>query len=133
MNIAEALGYTHQPDAILELPDKRAVPLIHRVDKHGEPYLLVVEGRFTDESEASLEVPLATAQLTKAAERQDLKLPRESLGKLIAEAFALEAPPRWVVVIAGNDKGTVGEVKQVIRATNRIIERLGFDMGKAGS
>jgi len=103
VNIAEALGYTYQPDAILELPDKRAVPLIHRVDKHGEPYLLVVEGRFTDESEASLEVPLAAAQVTKAAERQDLKLPRESLGKLIAEAFALEAPPRWVVVIAGND------------------------------
>ena len=102
VRIAEALGYAYQPGAFLALADKRVLPLLHRIDRHGEPYLVVVEGRFHEEASAVLDAALVDAQLPSAV-AAEYTLAKEPLGKLVAEAFALEEPPRWMVVIAGRD------------------------------
>lgn len=99
VSIAEALGYPYQRGAIFELDDGEALPCIHRVDQKGEPYLLVVEGRFTAEAEGALDVGLAAAQQVDDA----LPLPKDSLSKLLGRAFAQERHPRWIVVLAGKE------------------------------
>ncbi len=101
VQIAEALGFDYAHHAFLALPNHRALPVIHRTDRHGEPYLVVLEGRFTREDEWALDVTPVTAQLAPGANVAGFTLAREPLGILIAETFALEAPPRWVVVISG--------------------------------
>lgn len=104
VSIAEALGYPYQHGATFELDDGEALPCIHRVDRKGgdqkgEPYLLVVEGRFTAEAEGALDVGLAAAQQVDDA----LALPKDSLSKLLGRAFAQERHPRWIVVLAGKE------------------------------
>ena len=99
VSIAEALGYPYQHGATFELDDGEALPCIHRVDQKGEPYLLVVEGRFTAEAEGALDVGLAAAQQVDDA----LALPKDSLSKLLGRAFAQERHPRWIVVLAGKE------------------------------
>ena len=99
VSIAEALGYPYQRGATFELDDGEALPCIHRVDQKGEPYLLVVEGRFTAEAEGALDVGLAAAQQVDDA----LALPKDSLSKLLGRAFAQERHPRWIVVLAGKE------------------------------
>lgn len=104
VSIAEALGYPYQRGAVFELDDGEALPCIHRVDRKGvdqkgEPYLLVVEGRFTAEAEGALDVGLAAAQQVDDA----LALPKDSLSKLLGRAFAQERHPRWIVVLAGKE------------------------------
>lgn len=99
VSIAEALGYPYQHGAVFELDDGEALPCIHRVDQKGEPYLLVVEGRFTAEAEGALDVGLTEAQQVDDA----LALPKDSLSKLLGRTFAQERHPRWVVVLAGKE------------------------------
>ena len=103
VRLAEALGFAYQRDAFLELADRRALPVIHRVDRHGDPYLVVLEGRFRREDTSALDMPLVGAQLPPSAMRLDLRTPREPFGKLVGEAFAVEAPPRWIVLLSGKD------------------------------
>ncbi|MFW6087784.1 MAG: hypothetical protein ACODAG_11310, partial [Myxococcota bacterium] len=104
VRIAEALGYRRDPEAHALLDGGRALPLLARLDRQGDPYLFVLEGRFRrEDEEAALDAPLVAAQLPAPLRARGLALPTEPVGKLIAEAFALEAPPRWVLLVSGAD------------------------------
>ncbi len=103
VRLAEALGYAYAPHAYCELDHERALPLVARVDRQGEPFLFVVEGRFRAEAEGLLDTPLVPAQLPKPAADAGLTLPTDPLAKLLAAAFALERHPRFIVVLSGTD------------------------------
>ncbi|WP_437737335.1 N-6 DNA methylase [Sorangium sp. So ce1335] len=102
VQVAEALGFSYQSGAFFPLDDGRAAPALHVVERHGEPYLVVLEGRFRAEDEALLDVPWI-APLPASAYSEGLKAParEDTLGDVMAAAFARERPPRWIVLVAG--------------------------------
>lgn len=101
VKVAEALGFAYQSNAFLELSDG-AVPILHLVERHGEPYLVVLEGRFRPENEATLDL-YWHAPLPNRAVAEGLGLPDSNIGEVIGDVFELEAPPRWVVLVSGSD------------------------------
>jgi len=100
--VAEALGYAYQPEAFLEVGDGYAVSALHVVERNEVPYLAVLEGRFHAEDEALVDVPWRGKLPTEAREA-GLKSPLDTttLGDVLGGAFALESPPRWIVLLAG--------------------------------
>lgn len=110
VQLCEALGYIYDPKAALYLSESQAVPLLHRIDKQGTPYLVVVEGRFTPEDTGALDVPLLERQLHALRHEQpELTLPIEApnrptpltLGQTLSALFAIEHPPRWAILLCG--------------------------------
>ena len=100
--VAEALGYAYQPESFLEVGDGYAVSALHVVERNEVPYLAVLEGRFHAEDEALVDVPWR-GKLPHEAREAGLKSPLDAttLGDVLGGAFALESPPRWIVLIAG--------------------------------
>lgn len=103
VRVAEALGYTYQSGAYVALEDA-AIPVLHEVTRSGQPYLFVIEGRFRHQDDALLELPFPGKLPQKAVEAGlEPVPPGTSASKVISEIFALEAPPRWVLVVSGAD------------------------------
>ena len=109
--VCEALGYGYQP-GVFALGQGRGLPYLSSVDQQGEPYLLVVEGRFVHESEAAaLELHLPDSDDAsddnqdndEQNEKASYKRPTEPLSQLFVEAFAQSRPPRWIVLLAGSE------------------------------
>ncbi|MCG8421179.1 MAG: hypothetical protein MJE77_24930 [Proteobacteria bacterium] len=98
--IAEALDYAYAPE-LVALEQGRGLPVIHRVDRHGEPYLYVLEGRWHHDSEdGALDLEPLDSQM---GDDPELTRPRASVSDLVLEVFACETPPRWILLISGAD------------------------------
>lgn len=102
VKVAEALGFGYQSGAFVHLGDS-AVPVLHVEERHGEPYLVVLEGRFRTEKEDGTLDLWWPAPLPDRAVAEGLGLPAESIGEVIGRVFELESPPRWVVLVSGSD------------------------------
>src|SRR5690606_6880371 len=103
VRVAEALGYTYQSGATFVL-DEGAIPVLHEVTRSGQPYLVVVEGRFRAQDDALLELPFRGDLPPRALEAGlEPIAPGTSVSNVISDIFALEAPPRWVLLVSGAD------------------------------
>ncbi len=103
IRVAETLGYTYQSGRVLVLGD-HAVPILHEVERAGQPYLIVLEGRFRSEDEALLDLPFAAELPAKAQDDGLEPVPAgTTLGDVIGDVFSVEPPPRWVVLVSGQD------------------------------
>lgn len=102
VKLAEALGYAYQAGAYVHLPDRQVVPVLSVVERRSEPYLVVLEGRFSNSSEGALDLVLP-APIPRRAQDEGLHLPRQNgtLSGVMTQLFALEAPPRWVLLFSG--------------------------------
>lgn len=103
VRVAEALGFTYQSGAFFAVADKRAVPALAVIERHGDPYLVVLEGRFrTEEKETLLDLPWV-GKVPSEVEKAGLRPPaREAtIGDLVSAVFAEEKPPRWLILVAG--------------------------------
>lgn len=103
VNLAEALGFDYQNGSILHLADGHAVPALHVAERHGEPYVAVLEGRMRTESEALLDI-LWTLPIDAKWLKEGIEAPPDTTyGEVISAAFEVEAPPRWIVFISGTE------------------------------
>lgn len=108
VKLAEALGYSHQSGAYFLLNPSaqhaaRAIPVSHVVKRGGEPYVVVIEGRFREEQEPLLEVGFH-GELPQALLADGLApVEQLTLSQVLSEIFALDAPPRWVLLVSGGD------------------------------
>lgn len=102
VKLAEALGYAYQAGAYVHLPDRQVVPVLSVIERRSEPYLVVLEGRFSNSSEGALDLVLP-APIPRRAQDEGLHLPRQNgtLSGVMTQLFALEAPPRWVLLFSG--------------------------------
>lgn len=108
VKLAEALGYSHQSGAYFQLNPSaqhaaRAIPISHLVKRGGEPYVVVIEGRFREEQEPLLELRFH-GELPQALLKDGLApVEQLTLSQVLSEIFALDAPPRWVLLVSGGD------------------------------
>ncbi len=102
VKVAEALGFGYQSGAFVQVEDG-AVPVLHVEERHGEPYLVVLEGRFRTEQEDGILDLRWSAPLPDRAVAEGLGLPPSTLGEAISSVFELESPPRWAMLVSGSD------------------------------
>lgn len=102
VKVAEALGFGYQSGAFVQVEDG-AVPVLHVEQRHGEPYLVVLEGRFRTEQEDGILDLRWSAPLPDRAVAEGLGLPPSTLGEAISSVFELESPPRWAMLVSGSD------------------------------
>lgn len=102
VKVAEALGFAYQSGALLHLGEG-AVPALHIEERHGAPYLAVIEGRFRREDEALLDL-WWLPPLPARATAEGLEVPPDTnIGEIISAAFEVETPPRWIVLVSGEE------------------------------
>ncbi len=125
VHLCEALGFTYQSGAVLPLGGGIAVPALHVTERHGETYLAVLEGRLRTEDEALLDL-LWTQPLPAAAVTEGMAVPASNttFGDVIADAFEVESPPRWILLLSG------AEVVLAERARWGRGQYLRFDLGE---
>ena len=102
IRVAEALGFQYQSDAFLPLSGDRAARALAVVERHGEPYLAVLPGRFRREEEALLEIPWQASTPAAALDARLRAPEREAtLGDIVGWAVEVEQPPRWIMIVSG--------------------------------
>ncbi len=125
VSLCEALGFDRQSGAVLPLGGGIALPALHLTERHGETYLAVLEGRLRTENEALLDI-LWTTPLPASAVTDGMALPasNSTFGEVLADAFEVESPPRWILLLSG------AEVVLAERARWGRGQYLRFDLGE---
>jgi len=101
-SLLEALGYARTPGCVA-LDQGEVLPVAHVEERGGRPYLWVMECGFP---EADDDDPLAQAPLRTQlpADAADATLPEGSWRELLDKTvFRQEAPPTWVLLLAGRE------------------------------
>ncbi|MCA9642517.1 MAG: hypothetical protein KC492_17580, partial [Myxococcales bacterium] len=107
VKVAEALGYGYQSGAYFQLNPAagkaRAIPILSLVKRGGEPYVVVLEGRFREEKDPLLELEFQ-GELGQGLVDDGLSRAEGlTLSQVVSEVFAVDAPPRWVLLLSGGD------------------------------
>lgn len=107
VKLAEALGYGYQSGAYFQLNSAagkaRAIPILRLVKRGGEPYVVVLEGRFREEKDPLLELEFQ-GELGQGLVDDGLsRVEGLTLSQVVSEVFAVDAPPRWVLLLSGGD------------------------------
>jgi hypothetical protein len=104
-SIAQALGYETRSEfgVTVTVPTgTAAIPALAQVDRDGEPYLFILEGAFAGEDQVSLlnrAMPTLNTGLSAAEAQSYRGTYEEALGFI----FRRDLPPRWVLILAGNE------------------------------
>jgi len=99
--LLQALGY--QPDPFnLELPgEKQQLPVLLRLHRHGQPWLVVAQAPFCVTNGDQVEEPLEEMVEPASDTVEGMPACIESWEKAIALAFRQEDRPRWFMLLAG--------------------------------
>lgn len=108
-DLLAALGYERKPENVL-LDDERVLPLLYAEQQNHKPWLWIVEAPFpVNQDDAD---PFGESPLPRQAARVPSNQPDDNAPALASESFRelfdgpvfrAEAPPRWVIFVAGSD------------------------------
>ena len=99
--LLDALGYRSEPfDLVLESAQKQ-IPVLHRLNRHNQPWLVIAEAPFCLTGGESDEEPLEQAVIAQTQHVDGLPTLSESWEKAVALLFKQEDAPRWVMLLAG--------------------------------
>ena len=99
--LLDALGYRSEPfDLVLESAQKQ-IPVLHRLNRHNQPWLVIAEAPFCLTGGESDEEPLEQAVIAQTQHVDGLPTLSESWEKAVALLFKQEDAPRWVMFLAG--------------------------------
>jgi hypothetical protein len=100
--LLHALGYTPEPFD-LELPsEKKQLPVLLRLHRHGQPWLVIAQAPFTVTSGDWIEEPLEEDVLPSAETIEDLPTLIDTWEQAIAVLLKQEDAPRWLMLLAGS-------------------------------
>lgn len=105
-SIAEALGYetlANRGEKVMTSSGPAAIPVLARVDRDGDPYLFLIESSFKADEDDPI--------LDRGVHKEATDLIQEALANTFRGSYegAVEAifrrddPPRWVMILAGNE------------------------------
>lgn len=99
--LLEALGYQPEPFNLVLESEQKQLPVLHRLNRHNQPWLVIVEAPFCLTGGEYDEEPLEQEVIAKAQHVDGLPTLQSSWEKAIALVLNQEDAPRWVMLLAG--------------------------------
>ena len=99
--LLEALGYQPKPFNLVLESEQKQLPVLHRLNRHNQPWLVIVEAPFCLTGGEYDEEPLEQEVIAKTQHVDGLQTLQSSWEKAIALVLNQEDAPRWVMLLAG--------------------------------
>ncbi|WP_300348618.1 N-6 DNA methylase [uncultured Alcanivorax sp.] len=99
--LLDALGYRSEPFGLVLESAQKQIPVLHRLNRHNQPWLVIAEAPFCLTGGESDEEPLEQAVIARTPHVDGLPTLSESWEKAVALLFKQEDAPRWVMLLAG--------------------------------
>ncbi len=99
--LLEALGYQPEPFGLVLESEQKQIPVLHRLNRHNQPWLVIAEAPFCLTDGDSDEEPLEQDVLARTQYVDGLPTFQGSWEKAIALLLKQEDAPRWVMLLAG--------------------------------
>lgn len=100
--LLHALGYQPQPFGLELVSEQRQLPVLHRLNRHNRPWLVITQAPFCLSDGESDEEPLEQDVLPTGKLVEGLPTLQASWEKAIALLLKQEDAPRWVMLLAGS-------------------------------
>lgn len=100
--LLHALGYQPQPFGLELASEQRLLPVLHRLNRHNRPWLVITQAPFCLSDGDSDEEPLEQDVLPTGKLVEGLPTLQASWEKAIALLLKQEDAPRWVMLLAGS-------------------------------
>jgi hypothetical protein len=137
VKLAEAMGYPYESGEYELIEGDLAVPVLTALQRDGNPYLWLVEAPWADEDHEAFKQRLTTDQMSRSKGLQDgYRFPLEVWEDLLSLIFRREAPPRWVILLAGSrvylvERHKWGQGKYLLFDVDELLGRKQTDALKA--
>lgn len=99
--LLEALGYQPEPFGLVLESEQKQIPVLHRLNRHNQPWLVIAEAPFCLTDGESDEEPLEQDVIARTRHVDGLPTFQGSWEKAIALLLKQEDAPRWVMLLAG--------------------------------
>src|SRR5690554_1367027 len=99
--LLEALGYQPEPFGLVLESEQKQIPVLHRLNRHNQPWLVIAEAPFCLTDGDSDEEPLEQDVIARTQYVDGLPTFQGSWEKAIALLHKQEDAPRWVMLLAG--------------------------------
>ncbi len=99
--LLEALGYQPEPFGLVLESEQKQIPVLHRLNRHNQPWLVIAEAPFCLTDGDSDEEPLEQDVIARTQYVDGLPTFQGSWEKAIALLLKQEDAPRWVMLLAG--------------------------------
>lgn len=99
--LLDALGYQPEPFGLVLESEQKQVPVLHRLNRHNQPWLVIAEAPFCLTDGENDEEPLEQDVIPRSRHVDGPPTLQESWEKAIALLFKQEDAPRWVMLLAG--------------------------------
>lgn len=99
--LLEALGYQPEPYGLVLESEQKQIPVLHRLNRHNQPWLVIAEAPFCLTDGDSDEEPLEQDVIARTQYVDGLPTFQGSWEKAIALLLKQEDAPRWVMLLAG--------------------------------
>ncbi|WP_285433147.1 hypothetical protein [Pseudomonas sp. fls2-241-R2A-110] len=100
--LLHALGYQPQPFGLELVSEQRQLPVLHRLNRHNRPWLVITQAPFCLSDGESDEEPLEQDVLPTGKLVEGLPTLQASWEKAIALLLKQEDAPRWIMLLAGS-------------------------------
>lgn len=99
--LLDALGYQPEPFGLVLESEQKQIPVLHRLNRHNQPWLVIAEAPFCMTGGESDEEPLEQDVIARTQHVDGLPTLNESWERAVALLFKQEDAPRWVMLLAG--------------------------------
>jgi hypothetical protein len=99
--LLDALGYQPEPFGLVLESEQKQVPVLHRLNRHNQPWLVIAEAPFCLTDGENDEEPLEQDVIPRTRHVDGLPTLQDTWEKAIALLFKQEDAPRWVMFLAG--------------------------------
>ena len=99
--LLDALGYRPEPFGLDLESEKQQLPVLHRLNRHNRPWLVIAEAPFCLTGGEIDEEPLEQEVIARTRHVEGLPTLQASWEKAIALLFKQEDAPRWTMLLAG--------------------------------
>ncbi|MGP9532947.1 N-6 DNA methylase [Halomonas sp. AOP42-E1-30] len=99
--LLNAMGYQPEPFGLVLESEQKQVPVLHRLSRHNQPWLVITEAPFCLTDGENDEEPLEQDVIPRTRHVDGLPALQDSWEKAIALLFKQEDSPRWVMLLAG--------------------------------
>lgn len=100
--LLEALGYTPEPFELVLESEQKQLPVLHRLNRHNRPWLVVAEAPFCLSDGEVDEEPLEQDVLARSRHVEGLPTLEQPWEKAVALVLKQEDAPRWFMLLAGS-------------------------------
>jgi hypothetical protein len=99
--LLNALGYRPEPFGLVLESAQKQIPVLHRLNRHNQAWLVIAEAPFCLTGGESDEEPLEQDVIARSQHVDGLPTLSDSWEKAIALLFKQEDAPRWMMLLAG--------------------------------